>query len=80
MLVLTRKSTEEIRIGNDITVKVIAIRGGQVKLGIDAPRGIRVSRVERADRTTPPQKDVVKPNGVPNTLPTDESPTTKSES
>jgi carbon storage regulator len=48
MLVLTRKSTEEIRIGSDITVKVIAIRGGQVKLGIDAPRGIRVSRVERA--------------------------------
>jgi carbon storage regulator len=54
MLVLTRKSTEEIRIGNDITIKVIAIRGGQVKLGIDAPRGIRVSRVERADRTSGP--------------------------
>jgi carbon storage regulator CsrA len=59
MLVLTRKSAEEIRIGNDITVKVIAIRGGQVKLGIDAPRGIRVSRVEHAGRT------MIAPGGIP---------------
>ena len=38
MLVLSRKPAEAIRIGDDIIVKVIAIRGGQVKLGIEAPQ------------------------------------------
>ena len=46
MLVLSRKPAEAIRIGDDILVKVIAIRGGQVKLGIEAPQGIRVMRTE----------------------------------
>jgi carbon storage regulator len=50
MLVLARKSSEEIKIGDNIVVKVISIRGGQVKLGIEAPRGVRVSRVERGGR------------------------------
>ncbi len=43
MLVLARKATEAIKIGDDITVKVIAIRGGQVKIGIEAPAGIRIT-------------------------------------
>ncbi len=46
MLVLARKATEAIKIGDDITVKVIAIRGGQVKIGIEAPSGIRIVRIE----------------------------------
>jgi carbon storage regulator CsrA len=46
MLVLSRKPAEAIRIGDDILIKVIAIRGGQVKLGIEAPQGIRVMRTE----------------------------------
>ncbi len=46
MLVLARKATEAIQIGDDITVKVIAIRGGQVKIGIEAPTGIRIIRIE----------------------------------
>ena len=44
MLVLARKSNELIHIGDSITVKVISIRNGQVKLGIDAPREMRVTR------------------------------------
>jgi carbon storage regulator len=46
MLVLARKASEAIKIGDDITVKVIAIRGGQVKIGIEAPSGIRIVRIE----------------------------------
>jgi carbon storage regulator len=46
MLVLSRKPAEAIRIGDDIIVKVIAIRGGQVKIGIEAPQGVRVMRME----------------------------------
>ena len=44
MLVLARKASETIQIGDNITVKVLSIRGGQVKLGIEAPSGVRVSR------------------------------------
>ena len=46
MLVLARKATEAIKIGDDITVKVIAIRGGQVKIGIEAPSGVRILRID----------------------------------
>ncbi|HSQ74166.1 MAG TPA: carbon storage regulator [Bacteroidota bacterium] len=46
MLVLARKPSEAIKIGDQIIVKVIAIRGGQVKLGIEAPAGVRVIRTD----------------------------------
>jgi len=38
MLVLTRRSEESIRLGEDIVVKVFEIKGNQVRLGIEAPR------------------------------------------
>lgn len=46
MLALTRKSKEAIRIGGDITVTVVEIRGGHVRLGIEAPPGVRIYRLE----------------------------------
>lgn len=46
MLVLTRKVGESIMIGDGIEVKVISIDGDQVKLGIEAPRHIKVHRQE----------------------------------
>ncbi len=46
MLVLTRKSDEKITIGDDIVVSVLEIRGSQVKLGIEAPKGVAVHRSE----------------------------------
>jgi carbon storage regulator len=46
MLILTRKSGEGIRIGDRITLKVIEIRGNQVRLGIDAPKDMSVHREE----------------------------------
>ncbi len=46
MLILTRKLGESITIGENITVKVLSIRGNQVKLGIEAPLGMPVYREE----------------------------------
>ncbi len=46
MLVLTRKPGESIRIGDDISIVVIEIQRGQVKVAIDAPREIPVHREE----------------------------------
>ncbi|RLB19831.1 MAG: carbon storage regulator [Deltaproteobacteria bacterium] len=46
MLVLTRKVNESITIGSNITVTVVDIRGGQVRLGIEAPRDTSVHRTE----------------------------------
>ena len=46
MLVLGRKVGEEIRIGDDIRVIVVDIRGGRVKLGLQAPREVAIRRDE----------------------------------
>lgn len=46
MLVLTRRLNESIRIGDDVEVTVIEVRGDQVRLGIAAPRAIAVHRKE----------------------------------
>ncbi|MCA9036974.1 MAG: carbon storage regulator [Planctomycetaceae bacterium] len=48
MLVLTRKTEETIRIGDDIVIKVTRIGNGTVKLGIEAPINVRVLRGELA--------------------------------
>ncbi|HLC42737.1 MAG TPA: carbon storage regulator CsrA [Methylomirabilota bacterium] len=46
MLVLTRKLGERLKIGHAITVTVIEIKNGQVRLGIEAPSNIAVHREE----------------------------------
>lgn len=46
MLVLSRKTTESIMIGDHIEVKVLSIEGDQVKLGIVAPKSVKVHRSE----------------------------------
>jgi len=46
MLVLTRKPGESIVIDNDIVVTVVEVRGGQVRIGIQAPRHVQVHREE----------------------------------
>lgn len=46
MLVLTRKQNEGILIGSDIVVTVINIDGDKIRLGIEAPKSIRVIREE----------------------------------
>ena len=46
MLVLSRKERQRIRLGDNITVTIVRLSGDQVRLGIDAPRDIRVLRDE----------------------------------
>ena len=52
MLVLTRKLQERICIGNDITVTVLRVKGQQVRIGIEAPRDVRVIRGELPPNAT----------------------------
>lgn len=52
MLVLTRKIDEKIKIGDDITITVIKLRNNQIRLGIDAPREVRVLRAELEEKET----------------------------
>jgi carbon storage regulator len=49
MLILSRKVNEKIMIGDDISISVIEIRGDQVRLGVDAPRSVKVFRQEVFD-------------------------------
>ena len=46
MLVLSRKLTEQIRIGDNITISILRVKGNTVRVGIDAPRDVRVVRGE----------------------------------
>jgi carbon storage regulator CsrA len=46
MLVLTRKTTEKIQIGDSIVVTILRVKGQTVRVGIDAPREVRVIRSE----------------------------------
>ena len=46
MLILSRKTDQQIKIGDDITITIIEIHDGQVKIGVEAPRTIKVFRQE----------------------------------
>ncbi len=46
MLVLSRKAGQRIVIDENIVVTLVSLRPGQAKLGIEAPRGVRIDREE----------------------------------
>lgn len=46
MLILTRKTNESLLIGDDVEITVLSVRGGQVKLGVKAPKDVAVHRQE----------------------------------
>lgn len=46
MLVLTRRPGEAIVIGSDVKITVLEVRGDQIRIGIDAPRSVKVHREE----------------------------------
>lgn len=50
MLVLTRKAGEGIIIGDNIRVSVVEVRGGGIRIGIDAPQEMKIHRQEVYDR------------------------------
>jgi carbon storage regulator len=44
MLILMRRAGESIRIGDDITVKIVSLERNRVRVGVNAPRDVRVDR------------------------------------
>jgi carbon storage regulator len=46
MLILTRRVGESVKIGDEVTITVLGVKGNQVRLGIDAPRSVAVHREE----------------------------------
>ena len=49
MLILTRREGESVRIGEDITITVLRVKGSQVRLGVDAPKNVSVQRGESSE-------------------------------
>ena len=66
MLVLTRKLGEVIRVGETVTVRVLEVKGNQVRLGVDAPADVRIYREEiyRAVRKENQEAAVVDKDGL----------------
>jgi carbon storage regulator len=50
MLILTRRIGENVRIGDDVVVAVLGVKGNQVRIGINAPKGVAVHREEVYER------------------------------
>ncbi len=50
MLILTRKVGEAIRIGDDVEITALGIKGNQIRIGISAPKDVSVHRKEIYDR------------------------------
>ena len=50
MLILTRRIGESLRIGDDVEVTVLGVKGGQVRVGITAPKDVEVHRQEIYER------------------------------
>jgi len=46
MLVLSRKKGERIQVGDDVTITVVEVCGGNVRIGIDAPLEVNIVRTE----------------------------------
>jgi carbon storage regulator len=67
MLILSRRVNERIVIGDAIEIFVVDIKGDQVKIGITAPREVKVYRREVLDAIQ--QQNIEAARGVPEKLP-----------
>ncbi|MBI3462759.1 MAG: carbon storage regulator [Planctomycetes bacterium] len=56
MLVLTRKTQQQIQIGDKITITILRVKGNSVRVGIDAPRDERIIRSELHDKPIAPRE------------------------
>lgn len=62
MLVLSRKLGEKIVIGENISITVVDIDRGKIRLGIEAPRNVPIFRQELLPGTPPPASDGASPS------------------
>jgi carbon storage regulator CsrA len=56
MLILTRRVGETLMVGEEVTVRVMAVNGSQVRIGINAPKDVEVHREEIYDRVQAEKK------------------------
>ena len=64
MLVLTRKIGEGIVIGDDVTITIVEMKGGTVRIGIDAPRDKKIYRQEIFDKIVSENRDAANWNMI----------------
>jgi carbon storage regulator len=62
MLILTRRVGESLKIGDEVTVTVLGIKGNQVRVGIAAPKSVAVHREEIFERIKSEQADQTAPS------------------
>lgn len=62
MLVLTRKVGDGIRIGDNVIIKIIEMKGGGVRIGIEAPNDMKIYRQEVYDRITQENQEALQWN------------------
>lgn len=70
MLVLSRRANQAIMIGPDVVIRVLDIRGDQVRIGVEAPRSVTVHREEvaaeiRQSNQEAARQGVVTPTDLP---------------
>jgi len=61
VLVLTRRIGESLMIGSRVTVTVVAVKGGQIRIGVNAPKSIPVHREELYERIRREQRRLGEP-------------------
>ena len=59
MLVLTRKTQEQIQIGDNIRITIVRVKGQSVRVGIEAPKDVRVVRGELTVGDSKPRREAV---------------------
>jgi len=64
MLVLTRKLGEGITIGDDVTITIVEMKGGNVRIGINAPKNMKIYRQEVFDRIVAENREAAQWNMI----------------
>lgn len=62
MLILTRRIGEVLRIGDDVSITILGVKGNQVRIGIDAPKDVAVHREEIYHRIKREEGQAVAPS------------------
>ncbi len=62
MLVLTRQKNQTIVLGDDVKITIVDIDGDRVRIGIDAPKSLRIMRAEILEEVRQTNKEAVQSN------------------
>jgi carbon storage regulator len=65
MYIVTRRINEALVIGQNLKVRIVGVKGQQVRIGIEAPRNVPVHRAEIADRIAADAEEETNRRGTP---------------